>query len=312
MRIADLSRPVSAAKTDWLPIGSWVGFTPTGKGGDAFDLCRSAIVRQAADGYILERITQSFETPNEGFADEKRIAEERRTHAALADGLVAIHRIRPTAKPLREIVGDREFDWLQDAWANAGRRRWSVAFPVVESFNIVGAPKAHAVFSEDVFGRHFRHQSGMLRPLSDEARRQIADLELEPRRTEGMWIEIEQDALKSELSEISSDLRESIALDLRGLEGMTQERLGLVRARAAWIANAFIKSRRDEGTLHCDVCRYHPSSSGLEERHWRSLLDVHHLDPLAEGMRLTGPEDFALLCPNCHRIEHVRIGAATA
>lgn len=39
----------------------------------------------------------------------------------------------------------------------------------------------------------------------------------------------------------------------------------------------------------------------------RSLLDVHHKNPLDEGERYTTIRDFALLCPTCHRVEHQRL-----
>ena len=36
-----------------------------------------------------------------------------------------------------------------------------------------------------------------------------------------------------------------------------------------------------------------------------SQLDVHHLRPLADGgERLTGLQDLAVLCANCHRLAH--------
>jgi Rad3-related DNA helicase len=35
-----------------------------------------------------------------------------------------------------------------------------------------------------------------------------------------------------------------------------------------------------------------------------SQLDVHHLDPIAEGQRRTRIEDVAVLCANCHRLAH--------
>jgi len=36
----------------------------------------------------------------------------------------------------------------------------------------------------------------------------------------------------------------------------------------------------------------------------RSLLDVHHMNPLDEGVRYTTEADFCLVCPNCHRFMH--------
>ena len=33
-------------------------------------------------------------------------------------------------------------------------------------------------------------------------------------------------------------------------------------------------------------------------------LDVHHLDPIAEGVRETTLADLVVLCANCHRLAH--------
>ena len=38
-----------------------------------------------------------------------------------------------------------------------------------------------------------------------------------------------------------------------------------------------------------------------------SQLDVHHLNPIAEGTRNTTLNDVAVLCANCHRLAHVML-----
>ena len=38
-----------------------------------------------------------------------------------------------------------------------------------------------------------------------------------------------------------------------------------------------------------------------------SQLDVHHLDPIAEGVRRTKLEDVVVLCANCHRLAHAMV-----
>ena len=48
----------------------------------------------------------------------------------------------------------------------------------------------------------------------------------------------------------------------------------------------------------CQACGYVPPNGATR------ALDVHHLYPLAEGERITKPEDVTLLCANCHRIAH--------
>lgn len=92
---------------------------------------------------------------------------------------------------------------------------------------------------------------------------------------------------------------------------MEEERRAKVRKRAAWLAQKFVLKRRRANTLHCDECRFDPSEvSGIEGINPRSLLGVHHIHPLDEGLRYTTIKDFALLCPTCHRVEHARLKVA--
>lgn len=77
------------------------------------------------------------------------------------------------------------------------------------------------------------------------------------------------------------------------------------------MAQKFIMKRRRAKTLHCDECQFDPSKvGGIEGINPRSLLDVHHMHPLDEGVRYTTIKDFALLCPTCHRVEHARLKVA--
>ncbi len=46
----------------------------------------------------------------------------------------------------------------------------------------------------------------------------------------------------------------------------------------------------------CMACDFIPRAD--------SQLDVHHLDPIAEGQRRTKIEDVVVLCANCHRLAH--------
>jgi 5-methylcytosine-specific restriction enzyme A len=89
------------------------------------------------------------------------------------------------------------------------------------------------------------------------------------------------------------------------MEGLTAEQRQKVRLRAAWLADRFIRGRRNAGTMICDDCGFDPRSriNGAAIKP-RSLLDVHHRDPLAEGRRYTTERDFELLCPTCHRFKH--------
>lgn len=53
----------------------------------------------------------------------------------------------------------------------------------------------------------------------------------------------------------------------------------------------------NEGKLLCQACDFSHEN--------RSLFDAHHLFPLALGIRESRLDDFAVLCPSCHRWAHV-------
>jgi 5-methylcytosine-specific restriction protein A len=96
------------------------------------------------------------------------------------------------------------------------------------------------------------------------------------------------------------------------MEGISEERRAQFRRRAAWLAHKFVKARQAAGTLVCDKCPFDPATliAGTAVRP-RQLLDVHHLYPMAEGVRVTTVADFALLCPTCHRFEHALLRASS-
>jgi 5-methylcytosine-specific restriction protein A len=48
----------------------------------------------------------------------------------------------------------------------------------------------------------------------------------------------------------------------------------------------------------CMGCEFLPKTS--------NQLDVHHKDPIADGVRKTKITDLAVLCANCHRLAHSR------
>ncbi|MEZ5921467.1 MAG: HNH endonuclease [Parvularculaceae bacterium] len=310
MKIRDLPSPVTAAKADWLPSTTWLGFTPTGKRPDASAKCQSTVVSQIRSGYVLERITDHFGKPNAAFAQTERVAREQERHAEFADSLVAVHRLHFSFRPLPEIIGSNEFEELQDIWSeNNQRNRWSVAFPIVESYEIIGAPKAKTVFSPEVFKRHFQYTTAVLRPLDDEARRELAELEIAPRPAGNLWVILEDEARMAEGSDIDSSISDLIDDDMASaMEGECEEKRLKARRRAAWLAQRFVRKRRNENSLHCDDCGFDPAAlSDIPDKRRRSCFDVHHRDPLAEGKRLTTVDDFELLCPTCHRLAHIRL-----
>jgi 5-methylcytosine-specific restriction enzyme A len=313
-RIADLPEPVMAAKVDWLPGTTWMGFTPLSDGPGGFAQCQSTINRQIHNGYVIEYITLNFPLPNLGHEIDPEYLAEKAAHADCAGRLVGVHRLRSTARNLHTILGDQEFEKLQDRWAEEGkRRRWSVAFPIIESYEIPAKPRANTVFSALSMRRLFGHPSATLRPLNERERSEIAELPLVSRIAANAWIAIEDEIQFAEASDLPAEVLRLIAEDLcdSALEGMTDEHWGKVRRRAAWLANRFVLQRRDAGTLYCDRCAFNPTErlAGTTINP-RSALDVHHTHPLEEGRRWTTLADFVLLCPTCHRIEHLLRGQA--
>jgi 5-methylcytosine-specific restriction protein A len=237
--------------------------------------------------------------------------KEREAHKELAGRFIAVHKLRTTSRDLETIIGEENFERLQDMWAQDGNRyRWSVAFPIVETYRIVGHPKAKAVLGDELYRRLYQRSSATLRVLNDDERAAVASLELEPFRTSNAWIGIEDEMRFAEQSEIDPRTARLIGSDLndRALEGMTEDRKAKIRLRAAWLADKFIRERRKSGRLLCDDCGFNPAAVlDTKKVNPRSLLDVHHKNPLDEGERYTTVKDFALLCPTCHRVEHQRL-----
>jgi len=145
------------------------------------------------------------------------------------------------------------------------------------------------------------------RRLFGAERRAIGDLPLVPRKTTNAWIGIEDEIANAERSQIDRAIWHNISADLEAnaMEGMTAEQRRGIRLRAAWLAHKFVVGRQKSLTLTCDECGFDPAQliKGTPVRA-RSLLDVHHRNPLEEGVRITTLADFALLCPTCHRFEH--------
>ena len=311
--IADLTDPITTAKVDWLPGTTWMGFTPASDAPNAFAQCQSTINRQIHNGLVIEYITLSFPTPNPGHETDPEYLAEQQAHSTCAGCLVGVHRLRPTARNLRTIIGYQEYEKLQNRWAEDGkRRRWSVAFPIVESYEIPTKPPANAVFSARSMRRLFAHPSATLRLLNDLERSEIANLPLVPRPAVNAWIAIEDEIQIATSSSLPETVIQLINEDLgdSALEGMTEDRWAKVRRRAAWLANRFLFERRTAGRLHCDKCAFDPADrlAGTAINP-RSALDVHHMHPLEEGRRRTTLADFALLCPTRHRIEHLLLNA---
>jgi 5-methylcytosine-specific restriction enzyme A len=105
-----------------------MGFTPPSDAPDAFEKGQSTINRQIGNGLVIEYITLTFPDPNPGHETDPEYLAEKHAHAVAAGCLVGVHRLRPSARKLRTMLGDGEYEKLQDRWAEEGkRRRWSVA-----------------------------------------------------------------------------------------------------------------------------------------------------------------------------------------
>ena len=180
MKIRDLPERVTASKSDWLAGTTWIGFTPTDGSLTARNRCQSTIQRQFGSGYVIEYITEKFGEPNAGFENDPQYLREHEAQKDLAGKFIAVHKLRATARPLIQILGLEEFERLQDMWAqDSNRQRWSVAFPVIESYRVIGRPKAKAILGEESYTRLYAHSSATLRPLNDKERAAIAELEIE-------------------------------------------------------------------------------------------------------------------------------------
>ncbi len=258
---------------------------------------------------MIEYITETFQKPNPGFENDPRYIADRDAHRDRAGRLIAVHKLRTTSRNLETILGTEEFKQLQDMWAQDGKRfRWSVAFPIVQSFRIKDDRKAKEIFGQKAYQRLYAHASATLRPLTDEERELITELEIEPVESRNAWIGIEDEFALAERSEINPETERAISRDLAALEGMEGERLAKVKRRAAWIGDKFIRERQRAGNLKCDECAFNPNEVATELGvKPRGFLDVHHKNPLDEGIRYTTTADFALLCPTCHRVEHARL-----
>jgi hypothetical protein len=91
--------------------------------------------------------------------------------------------------------------------------------------------------------------------------------------------------------------------DLEFTEGGKNLRTHLVTERdgvSARLAKETARKRSHNGKLSCEACGCVPEDDypGL------NIIEAHHRIPLARGIRETKAEDFAMLCPCCHRAVH--------
>jgi 5-methylcytosine-specific restriction protein A len=308
MQIKDLSAPVTAIKLDWIAASTWMGFTPRENDLLSRNSCTRTVLNQYGRGYVLEYITISIPRPNSGYERDPDYLKGRAEHELSAGRFVAVHKIKASSRPLQEIIGEEEYSKLQNIWAkNAMRCRWSVAFPVIETYNIKDKPLAKELLGEKLF-REFIMQTATLKSIDERVRACLADLQIEHVLAKNEWIAIEDEIKAAERSPIKPAVEKLIDIDLNGaFEGETEERKQKLRKRVIWLADKYVLDRIKSSKLKCDECAFDPNVVMPELINPRSLLDVHHKHPLEEGVRRTTFDDFALLCPTCHRIEHQRL-----
>ncbi len=308
MLVSDLKWPITAIKLDWIPATTWMGFTPSKDDLLGRNRCTQTVLSQYRNGYVIEYITISLQSPNSGFERDPDYVRGRQIQEAYKGRFTAIHKLKTSSRPLEEIIGEKDFNKLQDVWAKGRKRcRWSVAFPIVESYEIKQKPLVKELLGEGLY-KEFIGQTATLRAIDDRVRECLRTLEIEQIAAPNDWIDFEDEIRSASQSFINEGVQRLINRDLVGaLEGQAEERKQLLRKRAAWLAEKFISQRRQTSGLKCDDCSFDPTTVLKGAVKPRSLLDVHHKNPLHEGVRKTTLDDFSLLCPTCHRVEHFRL-----
>jgi hypothetical protein len=88
-------------------------------------------------------------------------------------------------------------------------------------------------------------------------------------------------------------------------EGRKFLRMHVDTERKSANRKVIVQLRGAKGALTCDACGVHLAAEYGED--YQTVLELHHLRPLARGVQKPkGIEDFALLCPTCHRVVHYR------
>lgn len=91
--------------------------------------------------------------------------------------------------------------------------------------------------------------------------------------------------------------------DIEYTEGGKVMRKHLISERdikVAKMAKELARKQSKTGMIQCETC------GKIPEKEYKGLdiIEAHHRRPIAEGVRKTKPEDFAMVCPCCHRAIH--------
>lgn len=142
--------------------------------------------------------------------------------------------------------------------------------------------------------RPFLKLSGVRQPCLYTLRQEIWD------RHRIQKAMVETEARREKERVMRRDRREQRKADAVAMEGAQVWRTHLRRERGA-VALAF---KRQLTSFRCEACDFDFVEQYGKEG--RGLIDAHHKDPLAHGIRRTTTADFNAVCPNCHRMLHWR------
>lgn len=215
-------------------------------------------------------------------------------------GAAAGGRVRGHDEPLREAAAEAESQGLfiaAGAWAGLDTpTRWAslviprAPFPrlrVLEGEAVDHYLDSHATTVRRLgqgLGRVLRFPEARAKVIILDQRLVTHGLEsCIPERFRSAWEEAKRAALS------------------QGFEEGTRFELTLSRAERD---PALRKAALSHYGLRCTECGFVPQVS--------SQLEVHHLNPIAEGKRRTVLTDVTVLCANCHRLVHARLRAASA
>ncbi|WP_164549395.1 HNH endonuclease [Tsuneonella rigui] len=86
--------------------------------------------------------------------------------------------------------------------------------------------------------------------------------------------------------------------DLSTSEGQRRYRLQRQIERRSWVSREAkrINATQHNGHVACEACDFTHADP--------AMMDAHHKDPLASGIRQTKVSDLLILCPTCHRRAH--------
>jgi 5-methylcytosine-specific restriction protein A len=315
MLIGDLPRPILTVKGHFnpefpdrvTPRNGWVGFTPTRDEPASREQLRATVSRQMGNGYVLEYVTLSRPPPNA--AARPITPEEKDLHARAAGSLTAVFKLARRHVHARDLVDPQQYKDMQDRWDQRGdRARWSVAFPIIEAWEINGWPKARNVLGMEAAGRTCELQSQSLKPLEADDQAKLAPLEIAPINlpADGLaaryFVALAQQENRenSRPADSLSPQDRPLLEDYSAVEGMTKEQ----RIRVVLRDRQLVKALKRIGPLRCSNCTYDPIQRGASQAQARAILEAHHVLPVSAGERLSRLSDLVLLCPTCHREVH--------